>query len=266
MFDWLIEEMSSIKTKKFFVVDGPASEELRRAVQAAEVPLPESYRHFVLTLGNAALYRRNGYYYINVLAGPRLSQTDDGEEYIQFGRTWISKAYFKKSLLVENGESPVFEYYQSGLRRTADGFEKWLRAKCVAARKRFKKAEWKEIETGPVPFTEQEQSVVQARRQFQWKVIGISPNGDLQFEIHNGSAITLPYLSIGVKGPLRTRENESTGGKAFLSTQAIGPGETMTIEFDCYKKYVVPEKTVAFELPDPEPEDRSLYWEFRSRD
>lgn len=35
------------------------------------------------------------------------------------------------------------------------------------------------------------------------------------------------------------------------------------MEDDCYKKYVVPEDTEVFELPEPGPEDWKQYWEFK---
>src|SRR4051812_12763037 len=88
MFAWLVDEMANVRTKNFFVVDGPANEELRLAVKNSDIPLPESYKLFVLTFGNAALYRRDSYYYLNVFAGPSAAETDDGEELIEFGKTW----------------------------------------------------------------------------------------------------------------------------------------------------------------------------------
>lgn len=43
----------------------------------------------------------------------------------------------------------------------------------------------------------------------------------------------------------------------------IGPGETRVVEPGCYKEFVAPEDTEVFDLPDPGPEDREQYWEFR---
>jgi hypothetical protein len=264
MFEWLSEEMSRIKTRKFHLVDGPASSELRQAVESCDFPVPPSYKQFVLQFGNAKLYRNGSNYSVTVFASPNDSITDDGERYLHFGRTWTSNAFFKESLLSVGEETSVFEAFQVSFRKTADGFENWLKMKCNSARKRFKIKEWEAIETGPCPFTDHEQGIVEARRQFRWRVVGVAPNDDLRFEIHNGSAVTLPYLSVGVRGKLRPPKTGPLNGGAFLPVASIRPGETKVVEFDCYKKFIAPEETEVFALPDPGPEDREQYWEFRT--
>lgn len=268
MFEWLVDEMAKIKTRKFHLVDGPASPELREAVENTAFPLPPSYKEFVLRFGNAKLYRRlddyNSYYLIEVYAGPREAVSDVGEPLVQFGRTHTSLAYFKESLLVEGGESPIFEWrHEQGVQQTADGFLDWLKAKCSSARKQYKKKEWEAIEHGPPPFTERELAVVEARKHFRWQVVGIAPNGDLRFEIHNGSDMILPYLFVGVRGKLRPPKSGPLDGGARLPVSSIRPGETKIVEYDCYKKFVAPEDTEVFDLPDPEAEDRQWYWEFK---
>jgi hypothetical protein len=40
-------------------------------------------------------------------------------------------------------------------------------------------------------------------------------------------------------------------------------GTLSSIEKDCYKEFLNPKDVEVFEEPDPEPEDRDLYWEFR---
>lgn len=107
-------------------------------------------------------------------------------------------------------------------------------------------------------------AIVKARKQFRWRVVGVAPNKDLRFEIHNGSAMTLPYLSVGVRGKLRPPKHGPLNGRVFLPVGPIRPGETKVVEFGCYKKLISPEDTEAFALPDPGPEDREQYWEFRT--
>ena len=264
MFEWLDEEISQIKTPKFHLVDGPAPAELRQAVLSSEFPLPPSYREFVLRFGNAKLYRYGSSYYITIYAGPREAKSSQEEAFVNIGRTWTSHVYFKEALLVSGLESPVFEWFSNGIQQTADGFEDWLKAKCKSARKRFKKKEWEAIEKGAPPFNDHEQAIVEARKLFRWRVVDIAPNEDLRFEIHNGSAMTLPYLSVGVRGKLRPPKNGPLNGGAFLPVASIRPGETKVVEFDCYKKFIAPNDTEAFALPDPGPEDREQYWEFRT--
>ena len=265
MFEWLNEEMSQIRTPKFHLVDGTASAELRHGVESCGFPLPPSYREFVLRFGNAKLYRRGSNWLVQVYAGPREAENDQAESLIHFGRTENSLAYFKESLLTAGKESRVFEWrHEQGVRQTADNFEDWLKAKCNSARKRYKKKEWEAIEKGPSPFNDYEQAIVEARKQFRWRVVGVAANEDLRFEIHNGSAMKLPYLSVGVRGKLRPPKNGPLNGGAFLPVGSIGPGETKVVEFDCYKKFIAPDDTEAFALPDPGPEDREQYWEFKT--
>lgn len=262
LFEWLEEMAAKIKTNKFLLVDGPASPELRHAVESSYAPLPPSYREFVLRFGNAELFRRGSWYYVTVYADPREAEKADGECFIQFGGTWTSNAFFKESLLVAGAESPVFESFKHCMRKTADGFEQWLKKKCAAARKRFKKKDWEAIQNGPSPFTERERAVVEARRHFHWRVVGASPNEDLRFEIRNESTMSLPYLSVGIRGKRRPPNDGPLTGGVHLPVSAIGPGESQLVEFDCYKEYISPEDTEVFELPEPGPEDREEYWEF----
>lgn len=267
MFSWLHDRMNGVKTDKFFLVDGPASSTLREAVESSDFPLPPSYKQFVLEFGNAKLYRKSSYWLVEVYAGPREAESDKGESLIQIGRTHSSLAYFKESLLVEGCESPVFEWrHQQGIRQTADSFAQWLERKCDAARKQFKMKEWQAIQEGPAPFDQRELAIVEARRLYRWKVVGVAPNEDLRFEIYNGSSMVLPYLSVKIRGRLRPPKSGPLHGGVYLPIASIRPGETAIIEFDCYKQYIAPKDTEVMASPDPCPEDRAMYWEFRMLD
>jgi hypothetical protein len=258
MFDWLEKEMQSVRTPHFFEVDGPASPELREAVELSDAPLPPSYRQFVLQFGNAKLYRYSSDYYVTIFAGPRGATDSKGESYVLVGRTWTSRAYFKESLLQEGRDSPVFERYYNSTRKTADGFEEWLHAKCRMARKRFKKGQWQAVVEGPAPFTEQEAAIARARKKFTWRVVGIASDGELEFEVHNASELRLPYLSVGI----RYKNGEDFGGVS-IPVSHVAPGQTVMVKLDCYKATHDPSTIEAFELPDAEPALRDLYWEFR---
>src|ERR1700722_7796919 len=114
MFEWLERELSAIKTPRFHLVDGPADTKLREAVTQSDLPLPSSYKDFVLTFGNAKLYRlsRCGYR-IGVFAGPREKYLADGTRNYEVGFHEGATAYFVQS--VNQFEFPVFEL-ESGSR------------------------------------------------------------------------------------------------------------------------------------------------------
>jgi hypothetical protein len=161
VFEFLVEEMASIKTRKFHLVDGPASLEFREAVESSGFSVPSSYMQFVLQFGNAKLYRRvdhyNSCYLVEVFAAPRETVSNDGERLLQIGHTrpnstQLSFVYFKDPPILNGEESPVFEWqHGQEVRKTADGFLEWFEAKCSSARKRYQKSEWEVIENGPSP-------------------------------------------------------------------------------------------------------------------
>jgi len=265
MFEWLEDEIKKVNTRKFYLLDGPAQDDLREAIEITDLPIPLSYKRFVLQFGNAKLYRQGSIYLVQVFAALEETQSEEGEPLLYFGRTDMSSAFFKTSLLVHNGESPVFELlYGQRLKKTANSFEEWLKAKCSAARNLFKKREWKVIEKGPPPFSEHEKAIIQARKHFRWRVVGIALNGDIRFEIYNGSELILPYISIGVRGQLRPPKRGPLNGGVWLPVSKVLPGETCIIEKDCYKDVVDPKDIEVFEKPAPEPEDRDRYWEFKA--
>jgi len=264
LFAWLERELATIQTRKFHLVDGPASAELAAAIRNSGVPVPPSYLEFVLRFGNAKLYRLGGNYIVQVYASLTECSSPDHGALLQFGRTDLSQAYFQEALLREGKESPVFEWrHERGVALAAESFDAWLSARCRSARRLFSAQEWADVLTGPPPFTAHELAIVDARRKFQWRVAGIAENGDLQFDIYNGSTMTLPFLSLGVRGKLRPPKSGLLNGGVWLPVSMIQPGQSMIVEKDCYKDVVDPLDIEVFAEPDPEPEDRDRYWEFR---
>jgi hypothetical protein len=169
-------------------------------------------------------------------------------------------------LLVRGAESPVFEwrYASESEVRLADGFESWLQSTFRAAKRRYSRREWRALERGPSPFSEHELAIVAARKLYRWRVVGIADDGSIQFEVHSGSSLELPFLSIGIQGKRRGTADGMLHGRIWLPVDSVPPGEARIIEMDCYLEWVDPQEVEAFEEPDPEPEDRDRYWEFRS--
>jgi hypothetical protein len=263
VYDWLIDETAKVRTRKFFMFDGPAPPSLHQVIE--ESLLPPSYKAFVIRFGGAKLFRQGGVYLVRVLASPIEAEGIDGEKLVHFGRTDVSMAYFMYSMLDGHTESPVFCWtHGRKLSKSAMSFEDWLERVFKASKKRFSGRAWQQIERGPAAFSASELAVVEARRRFRWRVVGIAANGDLQFEVHNGSQLILPYLSIGVRGTPRIGHHEPLDGGVWLPVSSILPGETRVVEKDCYKNIADPKDVVAFEKEPPEPEDRERYWEFKS--
>lgn len=260
MFEWLKEELAAIKTPKFHLVEGPASDELREVVLSSTLPISNAYKEFVLQFGNAKFFRELSNYQLHVFAGPREAVwKKSGEDLIFFGFRDQAKAYFKKALLVEGIEPCVFVKCGGGLRQIDANFEDWLKRNFKVARRHYKKDEWARILEGPEPFSDAEKDILEARKKFHWRVVGVDANGDMQFEVENRSGRFLSYLSIGI----RHKGGKLQGGVS-LRVGHIAPGRVATVATDCYKKYYPAGEMEAFEKPDPGPDDRERYWEFRT--
>jgi len=134
-----------------------------------------------------------------------------------------------------------------------------LRRSCEEARKNFTEEEWNAIKVGPLPFSASEEEVVRARRNMKWKFLGIDEEGRHIIEITNTGATQLPVLKIGA----RSRDGSLNGG-VLLNTDGLGAGETRLLRIACYRGLVSPEEIDLFSLPDPRPDDRSRYPEFRN--
>jgi len=261
MFEWLDQELAEIRTKRFHVVDGPATDGLRQAVLESPLPAPPSYVEFVLRFGNAKLYRMTSLdlYWLRVYAAPHDAESRAGEPLLYIGGYDESCAYLREETLQPGSEAPIYESTEAGVRKAADTFEEWLNARAARARRRYKRREWAEVLRGPPPFTIEEQAVVRARCQFTWRLVGVAPGGEVLYEVTNGSDRCLPFLSIGIRGRVGNLE-----GGVWLPVGHITPGQTAVVAKETYRDLLDPNDVEAYQLPDPEPEDRARYWEFRS--
>jgi len=260
MFEWLEQEVAAVRTRRFHVIDGPAKADFRSAVPASPLSAPPSYVAFVLRFGNAKLYRMTGLdlYWMRVFAAPRNVESRAGESLLYIGGYDETCAYLREETLERDGEAPIFESTKTGIRKAADSFEEWVAARAARARRRYDRRKWAEVLRGPPPFTADELSVVEARRLFSWRVVGVAASGEVLYEVTNGSARRLPFLSVGVRGRTGTLR-----GGVWLPVGHIGPGQTAVVAKDTYRDLLAPTDVEAYSLPDPEPEERARYWEFR---
>ncbi len=258
MYEWLEREISEIKSRKFHIIEAEKVGIFLDSSQKMDSSLSPSYVAFISKFGAAKLYRKLSYYQVGILNPPIEEIFKHGAKLLCIGHFDDAKAYIRPALVDLGNESPVYELTEEGFEQIADSFEEWLTKRCQDARKSYTKKQWKEIVNGPKPFTTKEQAIVEARRQFSWRVIGFDDNGDATIEVRNNSKLVLPYLSVGV----RAKDNTLEGG-AWLDVSGIQPGEEGIIKREIYKKLIKPDNTEVYSLPDPLPEDRERYWEFR---
>lgn len=256
MFDWLREELQTIKDRKFHIIRVP------QAAYGAEhridwpVQPPQSYRGFIEEFGPSMLYRELGYWLVRVHDRPIPHLDSNHGQLLNFGGFDSGSAYYRLSDL-GGVEAPVYETRGWGVVIAAQSFDAWLARRARAARQRYKKVEWARIVRGPDPFTDEELKVVAARKRFHWQLLKVSKTGKMTFRVANMSDRVLPFLSLGIRGP-------NLRGGIWLPVANIGPGETRTVEKQSYTCLEDPSLLEAFDLPDPWPEDRERYREFKS--
>lgn len=257
MFEWLEQEISRIKTPRFHVVDGPADPKLREAVIGSDLPMPPTYKEFVLKFGNAKLYRnaRNNNYQIGIFAGPREAVLKNGTHIYHIGFHDGASVYLKRPS--NSGLFPVFEFESDLEEEAAPSFDDWLSASCAIARNKYGKAKWAEILRGPKPFNGEERGIVEARRLMRWRVLGIDADGNHVFEVSNDGRRTLSALTVGVRS-----KDGRLNGAIRLDVRKLNPGQTALLHANCYTDLVAAQDVEVFPLPDPKPEDRDYYWEF----
>jgi hypothetical protein len=256
MFEWLEDEIAAIKTPRFHLFEGPADSRLREAIDQSTLPLCSAYKQFVLKFGNAELYRksRNGYR-ISVYAGPREATLDDGTHIYHLGSHDDASVYVKPA---NNSVGlPIFEFEDGSEERVANNFKEWLEEACSRARNKYGKQKWAAILRGPIPFTREEEAMLETRRRIEWRVLGLDDVGNHMFAITNAGNRTFPAITVGV----RSKDKRLTGA-IRLTIGHIGPGQSAVLHADCYKDLVPPNEIEAFALPEPQPEDREYYHEF----
>jgi hypothetical protein len=101
----------------------------------------------------------------------------------------------------------------------------------AAILRRYKRREWAEVLRGPPPFTAEELAVVQARRQFSWRLVGVTSSGAVMYEVTNVSDRHLPFLSIGIRGKVGNLQ-----GGVWLTVGHIAPGQTAAVAKDTYPR------------------------------
>jgi len=254
MFEWLLDEIAAIQTPKFHIIDGPADTELSNAIFNSHLHVPESYREFVLSFGNARLYRQSRCgYMVGVFAGPRSAKPGELASMYQIGFNDGQAIY----LGCDGGGWAIFQGGRGPARKVAEGFDEWLEASCEVARDKYSPEQWEQVLNGPRPFSDDEERIIATRKRFEWQVLEVDESGDRIIAVRNCGYCSLPALTVGV------RSNDGRlNGAVQLSVGHVMPGEGAILHAPCYKDLFLPRETELFSLPDPQPEDRAYYAEF----
>lgn len=117
---------------------------------------------------------------------------------------------------------------------------------------------WAAAVEGPAPFSAAEQAIIEARRLFRWNFVGLAGDGDVQVSVTNDSVMRLPFYSLGVRA-----NGGGFSGRLWLPIGDLPPGSSRILERECYKRNLPRNAIELYTLPDPSPEERDDYWEFR---
>jgi len=256
-YNWLKDLRNSVAREKFFVFTAVQPSDLEM-FERTYGPLPPDYREFVEEFGEASMFLDplQAYHHVGVIAPPKLAWEQCPGTALEFGWEVCDRAYFVWEAGAYVGNGTVFDANPEYKRQLAGSFEQWLVQSCRRSQQYFSKRQWAELRQPVAPFTEAEMKVVEAIPLFQFKKLGVSPEGKLVVEVQNNSQIEMPWLSIRMEWP------GGVGGGSLV-TAGIKPGETKVIEKEnLYANIVSSEEIELVRKPIPTPEDRAYYAEF----
>jgi hypothetical protein len=261
LFDWLRQECLSINSQRFHIFDSLSIDDFSYKSGSDCVQLLGDYSDFSHEFGYAR-------FFTDQQDAPELSVyplkvyrrfTDKvGKTYLGFGFRGGKSFCFEEDVILSGGQSKVFQMRGKNFEESDNSFSVWLRKSYDLVKAKYSPTKWQKIINGPKPFTPEEMRIVEARKKFIWQHVGFADNGDAIFEVENRSAISLPFLSIGVQG----KGGSILIGGVYLRVGAIPPNTKAEITQDCYKAQLSAANFEAFPKPDPIPEKREAYWEF----
>jgi hypothetical protein len=261
VFEWLRRDCALIKSRRFHLFEEISAEDLYYQSDRGVAALSGDFPDFLREFGLAQLFTDHGdapMLSVYPLRQFRRHVCLDGSSYVGFGFRSGQSVYFDEKKLFEAGASEVFVVNRQRGKVLNDGFSNWIRESYDWVKSKYSATRWRQVLAGPAAFTAEQQRLVEARKLFGWTLVGFDAAGDAMVEIANRSTHSLPYLTIGV----RDRSGVVLLGAVWLEVSRIGPGQTGLVSKDCYKDRISSDELVLFDLPEPIPEKRDLYWEF----
>lgn len=260
-FEWLRLDIQLIKSKRFHVFESVSDRDLSYEGNRYVSILKGSYADFLEEFGWAKLFtdhRDSPIVTVYPLKSYRSHICENGKTYIGFGDRGNQHVYFDEESILEDGQSRVYLVSRKKATELYVDFAEWILSSYNWAKSKYSPKQWRRIIDGPPPFSSDELSIVEARRLFQWSLIGYADDGDALFEIENLSSMVLPFLTIGITDV----SQKILIGSVWLNVSHIEPGMKIVVKKDCYKDRIPPSQLEVFSYPDPIPEKKEAYWEF----
>jgi len=247
-FRWLDEELGAIKTIGFHSVQGPSVPKFEHGDSTSS-----QYFAFVKRFGETRLYRSRGgsHHRIGVFAYPKPVRSSKKKPELDL----VKIGFYEDEDIFLNRTTDLVRV-KKGRGWSELPFDRWLHETADKVRATYSDQEWEAIIRGPAPFSRSELSVVKARSQFEWSHEGVNPKGDQLLKVRNRSERQLSVLTLGVK----TTDGRLNGALA-VDVSGIAPGEEEVRSVSCYRGLVPPKLIELYDLEEPTPHNRSLFFE-----
>jgi hypothetical protein len=261
LFDWLRDECLQIQSQQFHIFDALSFDDFCYVLDDHRVNLHGDYCDFLKEFGWGKLFTDHSdapAIAIYPLKEYRRHDCADGKTYVGFADRGNKSFCFEEQQVLSGYPCTVYMLKGKSAKEVHLNFSEWLKTSYDIVKAGYSKTKWMRIVAGPKPFSEEEMQVVEARRNFSWKLIGFSDDGGAKFEVTNNSNRRLPFLSIGIQDKARA----VLIGGVWLNVAHIQPGTTAIVIKDCYKDQISSDQLMPFHLPEPIPEKKERYWEF----
>ncbi len=215
---------------------------------------PPSYIDFLTRYGGVKLFREGLGYLMTVLPNPVMLDDDEYGDLLRFGSYDDSYCYFSPTSMKPNEETPVYILDDGELVMVASSFSEWFSLCATELLSRYPSMRDGEAVAA---FSEQEQLIVRSRKQYQWHITGCTDKF-VVVNITNASDTTLDCITLGVRS-IDRRVN----GAVKVDVRDLAVGMSKDTSLDCYSDLVDPFQVELYNLPDPTPGTRSMYFEFQ---
>jgi hypothetical protein len=262
-FDWLQEEIASIKSQRFHIFESLTSAESVYKTEGVVVPPVGDYLEFLKYFGYARMFtdhRDSPEVSVYSLKDSRRHVCKNGSVFVGFGYRSYQSVYFDEALILNGMQSPVYTVNTNQGKVIAPNFSEWLLDAYQWAKSKYSAKRWASILVGPQPFSTSEQNIANATEKFHFELVGFHEDGDALIRVKNGSTLTLPYFSIGAKD----KSDVVLIGAVWLNTSKIEPNQTAIVKHGCYKDQIKQDELMLFRCDKPIPEKREAYWEFKN--
>jgi hypothetical protein len=246
-----IQALRNAKTPRAF-----DSKSVEATDVSAAAAVSSQYADFLRSHGAVRMFPRGRAYRLHVTPTLQKVRRDD-HDLLELGNDDGEPVYFLAH--DSDGEPRVYTVFEGELEEVGASFDEWFASACERIRNSYSDEEWKALLDGPSAFSSRERAVIEARRKFDVSIEGIEPDKRVRLRVHNGSELTLPWLTVGVRST-----NPPLEGALWLDVSNIKPGTTATLTVDAYRDQVDP-ANIELELRDPRPEDRKSFRELSSK-